>query len=185
MNVAFLYLCSQDVRRLVRKIADSVSMCGAHRVDLDPHAVLTEMSSCCCPISACGSFLMKNSVKKNPRLDLAWEFNPGSSLQPVWCHHHFGPLLLLNNVGLKQTQIPVPSCQCDHILKIPVSILFPSCALPFSIFFFPCFKLHMGLVVRLSTGFLRPICYCKMNGCVRGTQSNQTCQANGRKFMGV
>lgn len=70
MNVAFLYLCTQDVRRLVRKIVDSVSMCGAHRVDLDPRALLTEMSSCCCSINVCGSFLMKNTVK-NPRLDLA------------------------------------------------------------------------------------------------------------------
>lgn len=65
MNVAFLYLCSQDVLCLVRKIVDSVSMCGAHRVDFDPHTLLTEMSSLLlCPISVHGGFLMKSTVTK-------------------------------------------------------------------------------------------------------------------------
>lgn len=64
MNAAFLYLCSQDVERLVRKIVDSVSMCGAHRVDFDPRALLSGMSSCCSPINVCGSFLMKDTVTK-------------------------------------------------------------------------------------------------------------------------
>lgn len=179
MNVAFLYLCSQDVQRLVRKIVDSVSMCGAHRVDFDPRALLCRNVFMLPSHQCLWEFLNEECSNKNPRLDLAWEFNPGSSLQPVWCHHRFGPLLLLNNVGLKQTQIPVPSCQCDHILKVPLAFCF---VLVFSLFSFfsPILQLHMGLVVRLSTRFLRPFYYCKMNGCIWDIQSNQTCQANGK-----
>lgn len=40
MNVAFLYLISQDVWRLVRETVDSIFMCGSHIADFDSNAVL-------------------------------------------------------------------------------------------------------------------------------------------------